>query len=140
MLSVPTGPSACWQLPTELAPAGGASIIPEPVGAVALGLAASETPGGWAQPACGKHETPAGVLEGWARWAQAPGGGVWPSDPQLTHAPSRALASPSEWSTPPGWKHSSISGGHHKAGCLGPSPGLAWQRAALQRPQALPGP
>lgn len=71
---------------------------------MAPGLAASETPEGWAQPACGKHETPAGVLEGRARWPRHPAeafGHQTRSQPAvLTRAPSLALASPSEWSTP----------------------------------------
>lgn len=46
MLSVPTGPSACWQLPAELAPAGGASIIPEPSGGGGPGVGSLRDPSG----------------------------------------------------------------------------------------------
>lgn len=71
---------------------------------MAPGLAASETPGGWAQPACGKPET---RLVCWRDGRDGPGhraeafGRQTRSRPAvLAGARSLALASPSEWSAP----------------------------------------
>lgn len=111
MLSVPAGPSACWQLPAELTPAGGASIIPEPSrrGRRAGGGRPPRPLGAHAQPMCGSMRPQPVRWKGHARCARARG-----LPAVLARAPSLASVSPSEWSTP-GRKHSSTSRGHNEA-------------------------
>lgn len=148
MLSVPTGPSACWQLPTELAPAGGASIIPEPSRGGGPGVGGLRDPWGLG---------PARVWEardsGWCAGgtgATGPGTGrrplavrpaarlgcslaphLWPWRPHLRWSIPRAETQLHIRGPPRSWAPGALAGTGMAAGHGAEGPSTAWTQTGV---------